>query len=129
MERLFKDATKYTPEIDFDSDSGKLLIKGKSYPENCNEFFEDVIEWIENYFEAPPKGGTVFTFDIPPYYNSSTSKTLFDILDILADAKENNDDFSVIWQYDKDNESAEEMGEEFQEDFEELNIQLKPYNE
>ncbi len=57
MERLFKDATKYTPEIDFDSDSGKLLIKGKSYPENCNEFFEDVIEWIENYFEAPKRNG------------------------------------------------------------------------
>jgi len=127
VSRLYKEATKYTPLIDFDPDAGKLSIKGKSYPENCNEFYKDVIDWLEDYFDTP-KEGTVVTFDIP-YYNSSTSKTLFDILDILSDAKENGTAFTVVWQYDKDNESAEEMGEEFQEDFEELDIQLKSYNE
>ena len=126
MEKLYKEATKYTPEIDFNADTGSLLIKGKSYPENSNEFFADVMEWIEEYFQAP-KVGTIMTFEIP-YYNSSTSKALFDILDILADSKSDGGDFAIKWRYDKDNEAAEEMGEEFQEDFEELGIELVAFD-
>lgn len=33
----------------------------------------------------------------------------------------------VVWQYDIENEAALEAGEDFIEDFPEMNIQLQPY--
>jgi hypothetical protein len=126
VDRLYKESTKYTPEINFDPDSAQLTIKGKSYPENSNEFFADIMEWVEKYFESP-REGTVFTFEIP-YYNSSTSKALFDIMDVLDESKQGGASFSVVWRYDRDNEAAQDMGEEFQEDFEELSIELVAFD-
>lgn len=122
MENLNIEATQYTPDISLNT-SGALSIKGKSYPENTFGFYAPVMEWMKAYFanDSSPKE---ITLDIEvSYFNSSSSKLFFDFFDLLD---ENKDDFDITinWLYDEENESACEAGEDFIEDFENLNIKL-----
>jgi len=121
MQDLHIEATKYTPEINLDK-NGTISLIGKSYPENTFEFYAPMMEWLENYFENAPAEKTVANIEII-YFNSSSSKLFFDFFDLL---EENSDDnvIEINWIYDEENESAEEAGEDFIEDFENLNIKL-----
>lgn len=121
MEKMHIEATKYTPEINLDAEKGLIQIKGKSYPENTFEFYAPVIEWIQEYFKNP-KEVTIVELEII-YFNSSSSKLFFDLFDILDEMK---DQYKIIikWLYDEENEYALEAGEDFIEDFEDLDIQL-----
>ena len=121
MENLLIKATKYTPDIVFDADAHLLKISGKSTPENTFEFFEPVIAWLKEYF-AQDQQATV-EFDIP-YFNSSSSRVIYDIFDILDKAASSGSSITVNWKYAAENENGLETGEEFQEDFEDLNISL-----
>ncbi len=121
MENLTIEATKYTPKITLDK-SGKISLVGKSYPENTFEFYTPMMEWVKKYFENSPAEKTVIDMEII-YFNSSSSKLFFDFFDMIEEnAQEHN--IEINWIYDEENESAEEAGEDFIEDFEELNIKL-----
>lgn len=119
MENLKIVATKYTSEIDFNADENTIKIIGKSTPENTFEFFEPVKEWLNKYFEE--NRNCVVTFNIP-YFNSSSSRSIYDIFDIFSDA--DGSTITINWEYDENNENGEESGEEFKEDFEDLKINL-----
>jgi len=123
MENLHIKATKYTPEIDFNEESGILSITGKSYPENTFEFYKPTIRWIEEYFENTQNEKTVVNLDLE-YLNSSSLKAYFDIFDILQITQDKGKNISINWLYDEDNDIAEETGEDFIEDFENLKIKL-----
>lgn len=122
MNNVYIEETKYTPEIDLNYEKGTITIKGKSYPENTFEFYESTVKWLEEYFDGKAKETTTVNFEII-YFNSSSSKLFFDIFDIF---EENFSENTIIinWIYDEENESALEAGEDFQEDFEELTINL-----
>jgi hypothetical protein len=121
MEKLVLEETKYTPQIELDP-NGVISLKGKSYPENTFEFYEPMMKWLEEYFDGNAAATTVVNMEIT-YFNSSSSKLFFDFFDLL---EENNDDneIQINWIYDEENESAEEAGEDFIEDFEDLSIKL-----
>ena len=122
MENLYIKETKYTPEIKMDADKGLIEVKGKSYPENTFEFYEPIFKWLEEYFKNPQK---ITTINIElVYFNSSSSKLLFDFFDLLDEKREEGHKIIVNWIYDKENENAKEDGEDFKEDFEELEINL-----
>jgi hypothetical protein len=119
MQDLIIEETKYTPAISLQA-SGQISMVGKSYPENTFEFYAPVMEWLKSYFEA---GNTALTVNMEiTYFNSSSSKLFFDFFDMIED--NNNDEIVVNWIYDEENESALEAGEDFQEDFEDLTINL-----
>jgi len=121
MENLNIEETKYTPKIDLDT-KGTISLVGKSYPENTFEFYEPMMKWIEDYFNTAAQPMTTVNMEIT-YFNSSSSKLFFDFFDLL---EENSTDhkIDINWIYDEENESAEEAGEDFIEDFEDLNIKL-----
>lgn len=121
MENLKFEATKYTPQINLDT-TGTISLVGKSYPENTFEFYAPMIKWIEEYFEANPADTTTVNMEII-YFNSSSSKLFFDLFDLLEENAKNHT-IQINWIYDEENESAQEAGEDFMEDFEELNIKL-----
>ncbi len=121
MENLNLEATKYTPEINLDA-KGIVSLSGKSYPENTFEFYMPMMEWLERYFETSPAEKTVVNMEII-YFNSGSSKLFFDFFDLLEENAAKNI-IEINWIYDKDNENAEEAGEDFIEDFEDLNIKL-----
>ncbi|KIM11039.1 MAG: hypothetical protein KU37_08000 [Sulfuricurvum sp. PC08-66] len=120
MQNMKIEETKYTPAIELDA-SGAITIVGKSYPENTFEFYAPVMKWVESYFESGAKKLAV-NMEIV-YFNSSSSKLFFDLFDLLEE--NNNPELIVNWIYDAENESAMEAGEDFKEDFEKLQFNLK----
>jgi hypothetical protein len=121
MENLKLEATQYTPQISLDT-SGVISLIGKSYPENTFEFYAPVMEWMETYFDGNAAEKTVINMEII-YFNSSSSKLFFDFFDLLEDNREKHQ-IEINWIYDEENESAQEAGEDFIEDFEALKINL-----
>ena len=122
MENLTIEETKYTPKIVLDAAEGVIELVGKSYPENTFEFYEPMMKWIEEYFKTSAQDVTTVNMEIT-YFNSSSSKLFFDFFDLL---EENSEDHTIKinWIFDEENESAEEAGEDFIEDFEDLDISL-----
>jgi len=53
MEVLSIKGTQETPEVMLDKQSGVFSISGKSLPEDVKEFYNPLIEWIENYSNEP----------------------------------------------------------------------------
>lgn len=121
MESLRIEATKYTPLIDMDP-RGIISLEGKSYPENTFEFYDPVMKWIREYFESNAAQTTTVNMEIT-YFNSSSSKLFFDFFDMIEEYHDDHD-IQINWIYDEENESAQEAGEDFIEDFEDLNIKL-----
>ena len=121
MENLQIQATKYTPEIILDA-KGVMSLIGKSYPENTFNFYAPLMQWTEDYFKAEPTTKTIVNMEII-YFNSSSSKLFFDFFDLLEENSSKHT-IEINWIYDEENESAEEAGEDFIEDFEKLNINL-----
>jgi hypothetical protein len=122
MEKLLIEATKYTPFISLDPHSGIIEIKGKSYPENTFDFYQPVMAWVANYFAGHTCDKTQVNMEII-YFNSSSSKLFFDFFDLFEEAHETNN-IEINWFYDEENESAEESGEDFKEDFDHLNFNM-----
>lgn len=123
MENLTIEETKYTPSINLDAEKGVFELVGKSYPENTFEFYKPMMDWVEAYFEENAKEKTVINLEII-YFNSSSSKLFFDFFDMVEEAHNDGKTIEVNWIYDEENEAAEEAGEDFKEDFEELNFNL-----
>ncbi len=121
MENLNLIATKYTPSIDLNT-NGIFSIVGKSYPENTFEFYEPMMQWLKKYFSNNTPEKTSVNMEII-YFNSSSSKLFFDFFDLLEENREEHN-IEINWIYDADNESSEEAGQDFIEDFEDLTINL-----
>ena len=123
MKTLTIQASKYTRAIELNAEANALSIKGKSYPENTFDFYAPVITWLQEYFEQEGLGKTTLNMDII-YFNSSSSKLFFDLFDLLEEAQTDGKEITVNWYYDAENESAEEAGEDFKEDFEDMDFNI-----
>ncbi|KLO23619.1 MULTISPECIES: DUF1987 domain-containing protein [unclassified Marinitoga] len=116
MEKLIIKPTKSTPEIIFDPEKNILSIKGESYPENSFDFYNPIFEWLENYINnLDTETEVIFNFDIS-YLNTSSTKSIMFILDILEEAYNKNKNVKINWYYDEDNEFSYEIAENFMED-------------
>ncbi|MBN2618010.1 MAG: DUF1987 domain-containing protein [Spirochaetales bacterium] len=108
-------AGKSTPRIFFDEENSTFVIEGQSYPENSSNFYEPVIRWVEDYLSNLD---VKLKFKIKLLYiNTSSTKAMFYLFDILEDAYINGKDISIEWYYDKENEMAKDTGIELLEDF------------
>ena len=122
MRLMIKKETKFTPYIELDPERGIVEIRGKSYPENSFEFYKPIMEWIENYFQSPQKL-TKLNIELV-YFNSSSSKFLFDLFEFLENRTGSESKIVINWIYDKENDMIEEAGQEFQAEFPKLDIRL-----
>ncbi len=118
-------STKYTPQILFDSSTNTLIIKGESYPENTFEFYRPCFEWLNAYFELPESPLLVINVELI-YFNSSSSKILFNLFDLLDATAKKGNKVSVNWIYDEEDEDYLEFGEEFAEDLAHVPFNLVP---
>lgn len=123
MENLIIEETKYTPSINLNVEKGIFELVGKSYPENTFEFYKPMMDWVEEYFEGNNKDKTIINMEII-YFNSSSSKLFFDFFDLVEEAHNGKKNIDINWIYDEENEAALEAGEDFKEDFENLNFNL-----
>ncbi|CAN2041167.1 SiaC family regulatory phosphoprotein domain-containing protein [Candidatus Magnetomoraceae bacterium gMMP-15] len=123
MENLNIESTECTPSIFFDFNNNTLKITGESYPENTSKFYEPIFNWLEEYLEQVKDQTVAMNIEIV-YFNSSSSKILMDLFDMLEEEAEQEKNIVVNWYYDKENDMALEYGEEFKEDLESLTFNL-----
>ncbi len=126
METLKIEPTKYTPEIFFEPEKHFLFIKGESYPENTVEFYAPMFEYVKKYLDGPDALPLTVNVDLI-YFNSSSSKTLINLFDLLDNAAKQGRKVAINWIYEADDADNLEFGEEFAEDLEyvEFNLVIK----
>jgi len=112
MENLDIQPTGSTPLVRFNADTGKFMLKGRSIPENPGEFFERIMGWLKEYFSETDKD-TELEFMLE-YANSGSSKWILEILKDLQEYASEGNQIKIIWSYEIDDESIEELGELFQ---------------
>jgi glutamine cyclotransferase len=126
MENIYLESSKYTPEIKTDLEKGEVKIYGSSYPENANEFYRPLTTWIDEYFaEGNTKLGVNFYIY---YFNTSTSKSFLNLLEILEKYALEGKDILVNWYYTTEDEDSLDSGERLLMDLE-LNYKLIPVSE
>ena len=124
MENIKIEATERSPEIDFDFGANVFAIKGESYPEDVTAFYGDVISKLETHLGASGGGSVEFNFELI-YFNSSTAKVLMGLFDLLEETAEGGADVNINWLFDEEDDTMEELGEEFAEDLEHAKFHLK----
>jgi len=105
--------TPKTPLIDFNVETGVLLIAGVSVPENSMEFYGNLINWLKNYVNSPVKKTTV-VFKLA-YVNTSSLQFIYDFLMLLDEINGTTSDVKIEWFYLEEDIDMKEMGEDFRE--------------
>lgn len=111
MEKLIVRPTRITPLIYFDPNRGLLELRGKSSPENSIQFYSTLIRDLEE-FGRNGKQNLIANFKFE-YFNTSSSKCLFDIFRKLNIVRENGFELSINWYYEEDDEDMLEAGEDY----------------
>jgi hypothetical protein len=115
MENLIIPATARTPAVNFDFAGHHLRLVGESYPEDVTEFYNPVFAALDQYLQALGPGKCRFDFELI-YLNSSSAKAIMMLIDKLDAAGANGASIDVFWFYDKEDDTMQELGEEFGED-------------
>jgi len=85
----------FIPSVDFNAETGVCEISGESYLEDTFQFYEPLINWLKK-FTAEAKKPILFNIKLT-YYNTSTSKYLLDMFDILKIYEDNNGKVALNW--------------------------------
>jgi SiaC family regulatory phosphoprotein len=111
MKSLSLSPTTHTPYVSFDAETGKIELKGRSTPENSVEFYEPIMNWLDDYVKSPQETTVVeVKFE---YFNTSSSKCILDIFKRLSVLPKNGKKIQVTWYYEEDDEDMQEAGEDY----------------
>ncbi|MBF0531046.1 MAG: DUF1987 domain-containing protein [Deltaproteobacteria bacterium] len=113
MRNLDIPQTASTPLISCDPTVRILRITGESYPENAFEFYAPSISWVK---ECLAEQGELHVDINVSYLNSSSTKCMLDLLDLLEEAHVAGARVAVAWRYDRENPRSFDLAKEFQED-------------
>jgi hypothetical protein len=109
MQIINLEGTEDTPKIILDKNNGIFEVSGRSLPEDSAEFYQPVLEWLEEYKENA-NSTTDFVFKLE-YFNTASSKLILDLLSQLEEIE----GVTIHWYYHEDDEDMQEAGEEFSE--------------
>jgi hypothetical protein len=122
MKNIILEPTNSTPAVKFITD-GRLLLQGRSLPENVMKFYKPLIDW------AKLLKATVVKIDVNlEYLNSASSKKMFELMKIL-DSNECIKELIVNWHYESDDEDALESGQIIEEFMTKAEFRYHEYSE
>ncbi len=111
MEPIKIDGSQDTPTIELDASAGKFEMSGKSFPADVAQFFQPILDWLDDYAESPlEKTVLVLKMD---YFNTASSKVILDILYRFEDIANDGHNVLIKWYYPDDDEDMQETGEEY----------------
>lgn len=111
MEKLTIYETEYTPLVNFDPQQGVIEMSGNSNPANSLRFYRKVMMGLEEYAVKENKGLTAnLHFS---YFNSSSSKCLYDILKMLNAMERQGRSVTINWYYTEQDNDMKEVGQDF----------------
>lgn len=116
MDNLYIAPTPSTPEVDFKFDMHTLSLRGESYPENAAAFYGTVIARLKDYLAQLSKGKIEVNIALA-YFNSSSTKMLFNLIETLNDAVVAGNEVKLNWYHDEEDDTILEFGQELSEDF------------
>jgi hypothetical protein len=102
--------TRITPG--FAIKNGVVRFSGKSIPEDAFDFYIPIVDAINKYLENP-EAKTILSFNLE-YINSSSKKMITNILKIFDQASINGTTIEVEWNYESDDESIFDLGQDLQ---------------
>jgi hypothetical protein len=125
MQNLSIPASARTPAIDFDFGNNHLKLSGESYPEDVTEFYHPIFSALDAYLATLGNGNSCrFDFELI-YLNSSSAKAIMMLMDKLEAAAAKGATVDVYWFYDKEDDTMQELGEEFGEDLDKAKFHLE----
>ena len=124
MENLKTEATDRLPEIDFDFQNLVFRVRGESYPEDVTAFYSPILEKLGTCLEGAAGKAVEFNFELI-YFNSSSAKVILGIFDQLDEAASAGSDVTINWYYDAEDDTMQELGQEFGEDLESAKFNMK----
>jgi len=125
MENLYIAATPSSPQVDFKFDAGTLSLRGESYPENAAAFYGEVIARLKEHL-AQQSGRQIEVNIALAYFNSSSTKMLFNLIAALNDAVAAGNRVTLNWYHDEDDDTILEFGQELSEDFPAIDFASHP---
>lgn len=111
MEKLELQATAKTPFVSFNGETGKMIIQGRSIPDNADEYWQPILQWFYAY-STEPKNTTTFIFDME-YFNISSSKPVLFLLHKMNDLIESGFEVNIEWRYQQGDEEMLETGNDY----------------
>ena len=112
MEKLELANTEDTPYLLLDKENNKFEISGRSLPEDAFEFYSPIHEWLKSYVaDANPSTELVMNLD---YFNSSSARSIVEMLFILEKITETGKEVKVTWLYQEEDDVMKSRGEEIQ---------------
>lgn len=111
MENLLIEATSKTPGIHFDFVTGQMEIKGRSIPDEADDFWLPILNWFETYL-MHPKNNTIVKIDLE-YFNISSSKRILFLLYKLNELVDSGMQATVEWLYRHADEDMYEVGQDY----------------
>ncbi len=113
MDDIYIKESPTTPEVRFIVATGNFEIKGVSIPEDTEEFYKPLTEWIERYLKTQTPECVTMTFKLI-YVNTSTSAVLGKIIKILEPPENNKDlKIKIEWYYEAGDEDMKDLGDDF----------------
>ena len=101
----------FMPDINFNAESGILEMSGESYLEDTAKFYAPILKWLREYIEVA-HGQIILNIKLT-YFNTSSSRSILDILYIVKDFEDNKGDVIVNWFYNGEDKEIEEEVEDF----------------
>ncbi len=111
MEVINIKGTEDTPSVVLDKANGIFELSGRSLPEDVNQFYEPILNWIERY-ATEANDETIFNFKLE-YFNTASSKVILDILLKFEEIFEKGKAIRIKWHYHEEEEDMLEAGEEY----------------
>jgi len=115
-------ATSRTPQISLKTETGTLLIEGESYPEDVTGFYDPVFAVVRNHLASPDARLDVEIKLI--YFNSSSARSLMELLDLMDSSAAAGATVSVKWFCDGDDDITREFAEDISADIEHISINI-----
>ena len=111
MNTISYEPTNVTPYVYFNPDNGVFEIKGRSLPDTSILFYQPILSALENYAKDDNPGITAnFAFE---YFNTSSSKCLFDVFKRLNKVAETGRDITINWYFEEGDDDMMEAGEDY----------------
>lgn len=114
----------FIPSVNFNSGNGICEISGESFLEDTVEFYKPLISWLEQYTQDVKKP-LAFIVKLT-YFNTSTSRCILDMLNVLKDYEDGGGEVVINWHYDENDIDMEEDIEDYMIDTG-LDINLIPF--
>jgi hypothetical protein len=120
MKALIIESTELTPHIQFDPEQDLFEISGNSRPEDVRDFYGPVLEWLRVFLkEDIETGKRTYDTDHPfilktnlSYFNSSSAKYLFDVMNFLNLLHINGSKVRIDWYFLAEDDDLRDAGSE-----------------